>query len=120
MLGVLVCTIKILLALVVALVGVLLVVAMVCYISSKWRFFSENAHRRVRILLFWIPIISLFIAIIIIIHINQSLLQDAFKLGLILLAFHVFFYSVLIFNSALAKKANILRLTKGEMRRCVW
>jgi uncharacterized membrane protein len=92
---------------------------MVCYISSKWRFFSENAHRRVRILLFWIPIISLFIAIIIIIHINQSLLQDAFKLGLILLAFHVFFYSVLIFNSALAKKANILRLTKGEMRRSI-
>ena len=87
------------------------------FYEKKGGFFSDKKHLRLRIILFWIPIISLFIAIDILT--KRTLLQDTFILGLLLLAFHVFFYSVLIFNSALAKEGNILRLSRGEMRRAI-
>lgn len=99
------------------LVGIIIAILLV--LKFKWKIFSEKAHLRLRIMLFWIPIISLVIAIAIFILLKWSSLTNEIVLGLLLLAFHVFFYSVLIFNSALAKEENILRLRRGEMRRSV-
>jgi len=73
---------------------------------------GDGAYLGLRIILFWIPVF-LFVLII---YTKPTLLWCKFILGLLLLAFHVFFYFVLIFNSALAKRRNILRLSMGEMR----
>ena len=70
------------------------------------KFWSKEGYLRLRIILFWGSIIPLCIAIR-----KENLL--------ILLVFHVLFYYVLLFNSALAKEENILRLSKGEMRRAI-
>ena len=98
------------------LVGIVIAISL---LKLKWGFFYEKAHLRLRIILFWIPIISLVIAIAVIILLKWSSLANEIVLGLLLLAFHVFLYSVLIFNSALAKEENILRLRRGEMRRSI-
>ena len=76
---------------------------------------SDGAYLRWRIILFWFPVF-LFVLII---YTKPTLLWCKFILGLLLLAFHVLFYFVLIFNSVLAKRRNILRLSMGEMRRAI-
>ena len=69
---------------------------------------SETGFCGLRIVLFWLSLLVLIVAIL-----YANLLW--------LLIAHAFFYYVLMFNSALAKGkgANILRLSKGEMRRAI-
>ena len=84
--------------------------------SKLKNFFSkERRYLGYRIILFWLPII-LWCGLFLYFIKSSSLIET--KL-LLLLAFHVVFYAVLIFNSALEKGKNILRLSSGEMRRSI-
>jgi len=75
-------------------------------LSGLITFFSKDAHLRLRISLLVISIIPLIYFVL-----KEDLLG--------LLVSHVGIYYVFLFNSALAKKRNILRLSMGEMRRAI-
>lgn len=77
---------------------------------------KKGGYLLYRIILFWIPILFLifFLRKVLLLPLPH---EKCFLL--LLLVFHVAFFSVLIFNSALEKGKNILRLSMGEMRRSI-
>ena len=52
---------------------------------------GDSAYLGLRIILFWVPVFLFVLIIVLIIYTKPTLLWCKFILGLLLLAFHVFF-----------------------------